>query len=128
MKLHTTPSDGLNLFTAYGHDHVAINHSRYASNLIVLPERIITDWQATAFDTLSAQDMGPLLELGVGIILLGTGRRLRFPPPSLLSPFARAGIGIEIMDLQAACRTYNILAGEGRQVAAALLFDPAETD
>ena len=68
-------------------------------------------------------DMQKLLELGTEIILLGTGNRLRFPAGPLMRPFAPAGIGLEIMDLKAACRTYNILAAEGRKVAAALLFD-----
>ena len=64
-----------------------------------------------------------LLGLGVEVVLLGTGKRLRFPAPALMRPFAPAGIGLEVMDLQAACRTYNILASAGRKVAAALLFD-----
>jgi uncharacterized protein len=67
--------------------------------------------------------MQKLLELGTEIILLGTGKRLRFPPGAADAPVRPAGIGLEVMDLQAACRTYNILAAEGRKVAAALLFD-----
>ena len=67
--------------------------------------------------------MQQLLALGSEIILLGTGSRLRFPPAPLLRLFLAARIGLEVMDLQAACRTYNILAAEGRNVAAALLFD-----
>ena len=58
-------------------------------------------------------------------MLLGTGRRLRFPPPALTRCLADARVGIEVMDTPAACRTYNILGGEGRRVLAALLFDPA---
>ena len=58
-----------------------------------------------------------LTGLGTEIILLGTGSRLRFPSGALLRPFANAGIGLDVMDLQAACRTYNILAAEGRKVA-----------
>jgi uncharacterized protein len=57
------------------------------------------------------------------IVLLGTGRLLRFPRPELLRPLVQAGVGVEVMDVQAACRTYNILASEERKVAAALLFD-----
>ena len=64
-----------------------------------------------------------LTGLGTDIILLGTGSRLRFPSGALLRPFANAGIGLDVMDLQAACRTYNILAGEGRNVIAALLLE-----
>jgi len=56
-------------------------------------------------------------------VLLGTGRRLRFPAAELSAPLVQAGIGLEVMDLRAACRTYNVLVAENRRVAAALLFD-----
>lgn len=123
VKLHTSSTDGLNLFTAYGDDYVAVNHQKHENNLIVCPESIIADWSTARVDALTEADRQKLLELGAGIILLGTGKRLRFPAVEWMRPFAAAGIGLEIMDLQAACRTYNILAGEGRKVAAALLFD-----
>lgn len=123
MKLHLANTAGLNMFTAYGDDYVAVNHEKYLKNLILLPESIIHEWSTATVETLEASDMQKLLELGTEIILLGTGKRLRFPAGPLMRPFAPAGIGLEIMDLQAACRTYNILAAEGRKVAAALLFD-----
>jgi len=111
------------MFTAYGDDYVAVNHEKHTKNLILLPERLIAEWSSATIETLSESDMQALLDLKTEIILLGTGKRLRFPPGQLLRPFAPAGIGLEVMDLQAACRTYNILAAEGRVVAAALLFD-----
>ncbi len=123
MKLHLSNTAGLNIFTAYGDGYVAINHQRHESNVIVLPESLYTDWTSARVDSLGEADMAKLLALGSEIVLLGTGSRLRFPPGALLRPFAPAGIGLEVMDLQAACRTYNILAAEGRKVAAALLFD-----
>lgn len=123
MKLHLANMAGLNVFTAYGDDYVAVNHEKHLKNLIVLPESIIPEWSTATVETLAAEDMQKLLELGTEIILLGTGSRLRFPAGQLMRPFAPAGIGLEIMDLRAACRTYNILAAEGRKVAAALLFD-----
>ncbi|MDR0775208.1 MAG: Mth938-like domain-containing protein [Azonexus sp.] len=123
MKLHLSNAAGLNLFTAHGDGYVAVNHEQHTGNLIVRPESIVTGWTEATAATLAAEDLQRLLELPVGIILLGTGNRLRFPLPQWLKPFAQAGIGLEIMDLPAACRTYNILANEGRQVAAALLFD-----
>ena len=123
MKLHLANTAGLNMFTAYGDDYVAVNNEKHLKNLILLPESIIHEWSTATIDTLSASDMQKLLELDTEIILLGTGNRLRFPAGPLMRPFAPAGIGLEIMDLQAACRTYNILAAEGRKVAAALLFD-----
>ena len=123
MKLHVPNTAGLNLFTAYGDDYAAVNQEKHQKNLILLPESIIPEWTTATVSTLTAADMQVLLGLGTEIILLGTGKRLRFPPGELLRPFALAGIGLDVMDLQAACRTYNILAAEGRKVAAALLFD-----
>lgn len=123
MKLHQSNIAGLNIFTAYGEGYVAVNHQKYETNLIVLPESLTENWTTAKLETLTEADMAHLLTLGTEIVLLGTGTRLRFPAGPLLRPFAPAGIGLEVMDLQAACRTYNILAAEGRKVAAALLFD-----
>jgi uncharacterized protein len=123
VKLHLSSTAGLNIFTAYGEGYVAVNHRKYEENLIVLPDSVTPDWSTATVATLAAADMDKLLALGAEIVLLGTGSRLRFPAGALLRPFAPAGIGLEVMDLQAACRTYNILAAEGRKVAAALLFD-----
>jgi len=111
------------MFTAYGDDYVAVNHEKHCKNLILLPETIFPEWSTATPKNLGESDMQKLLALETEIILLGTGKHLRFPPGALLRPFAPAGIGLEIMDIQAACRTYNILAAEGRKVAAALLFD-----
>ena len=123
MKLHLSNTAGLNIFTAYGDDFVAVNQEKYAKNLIVLPESIILEWSTAAPATLGEGDMKKLLELDMEIVLLGTGNRQHFPAGALMRPFAPSGIGLEVMDLRAACRTYNILATEGRKVAAALLFD-----
>ena len=75
------------------------------------------------FDALSAEDFKPLAALGVEIVLLGTGRRQRFPHPRLTASLAQAKVGLEVMDTKAACRTYNILVAEARKVALALLFE-----
>ncbi|WP_205203017.1 Mth938-like domain-containing protein [Azonexus hydrophilus] len=122
MKLHLSRADGLNLIKAYEDDSVRVNGIDYAGNLVVLPEQLLQDWTLATAETLTADDLRPLLDLQVEVILLGTGPRLRFPPPQLLQPFLRQGIGIEVMDRPAACRTYNLLASEGRKVAAALLI------
>ena len=98
-----------------------VNQERHASSLIVTRERVLP-WRATSFAALSEGDFAPLAALDLEIVLLGTGPRLRFPQPALTRPLLEARVGLEVMDLQAACRTYNILVVEERRVAAALLF------
>ncbi len=122
MKLHLSGAAGQNTFTGYGEDHVMINARRYEHSLIVLPDRLLTDWAATSFETLAAAHLLPLLELNPEVVLLGTGNLLRFPRPDILRPLIDARVGVEVMDVRAACRTYNILVSEDRKVAAALLL------
>ena len=117
-----SPNTGVNTITGYGEGYVMVNGERHASSLVVLADRV-EDWSAERFDALTAEDFGFLKELGVEIVLLGTGPRQRFPHPRLTAALAQAGIGLEVMDVQAACRTYNILVAEERRVAAALLFE-----
>jgi uncharacterized protein len=121
VKLHASTPSGLNVFTAYGDDYVVINGERRSENLVVLPERIV-GWPARSFDALTRGDFEFLQSMQTEIVLLGTGPRQRFPHPRLTAPLAQAGIGLEVMDLRAACRTYNILVAEDRKVAAALLL------
>ena len=122
MKLQTTRTDGRNVFTAYGDDYVSVNAQRHDVNLIVFPDRLIERWTQASNDTLASSDMAVLASLEADILLLGTGNQIRFPSPALCQPLIRAGKGLEVMDIHAACRTYNILVGEGRYVAAALIF------
>jgi uncharacterized protein len=98
-----------------------VNGVRHEESIIVLPERVVS-WSARRFDTLAQDDFAFLGTLQAEIILLGTGPRQRFPHPRLAAPLAQSRIGLEVMDLRAACRTYNILVAEERKVAAALLF------
>ena len=121
MKLHASRPSGVNTITGYGEGYVMVNGERRSSSLVVLPDRI-EEWPAKRFDQLSTEDFTYLKNLKAEIVLLGTGPRQRFPHPRLTAELASAGIGLEVMDLQAACRTYNILVAEERKVAAALLF------
>lgn len=122
MKLQLARTDGLNTFTAYGDGYVSVNGIRHDCNIIALPDRLIPGWTSADFDSLTIADFELLAGLDAEIILLGTGNRLRFPRPELMRPLVQAQKGLEVMDLQAACRTYNILAAEGRKVAASLLL------
>jgi len=121
VKLHASSAAGRNLVTAYGEHYVAVNGERHDSSMVLLPDRVL-DWEPQAFERLRVEDFDFLRTLDVEIVLLGTGPRQRFPHPRLTAPLAQAGIGVEVMDIQAACRTYNILVAEERKVAAALLF------
>ena len=120
MKLHlSTPADR-NTVTGYGKGYVSVNQTRYEHSLIVLPERLITDWGSPHHS--EPQALAYLATLGAELVLIGTGEQLRFPPASALRPLIDSHIGFEIMDTNAACRTYNILAAEMRNVAAALIL------
>ena len=122
MKLHLSHSPGQNAFTAYGEGYVAVNGTEYRHSLVVLPDRVVDDWSVPDPAALTLESMEALAALEVEIVLLGTGPRLVFPPAKLLAPIAAARVGLEVMDTQAACRTYNILMAEGRRVAAAIIL------
>ena len=122
MKLQLSRPAGDNFFTGYGNDYVVVNQQRYARSLIVTPQQIIEDKLAANFELLSATHFEFLLELKPQIVLLGTGATLRFPPPELTRGLTAARVGLEVMDTSAACRTYNVLTAEGRNVAAAILI------
>ena len=121
MKLHASAPSALNTFSGYGDGYVMVNGQRHESSMIVTPERILP-WAPAAFDALAEEHFGVFLEITPEIVLLGTGTKQRFPHPRLTRALAEKRIGFEVMDLQAACRTYNILMAEERRVAAALLF------
>jgi uncharacterized protein len=122
VKLHASLASGVNLITAYGEGYVVVNGERRVSSVVVLPDRL-EQWTAKTFDSLGEADFAFLRDLGAEIVLLGTGPRQRFPHPRLTAALTQARIGFEVMDLHAACRTYNILVAEERKVAAALLFE-----
>jgi uncharacterized protein len=121
VKLHASTPSAANTITAYGDDYVMVNGARRDTSVIVTADRIVS-WSAASFDALSAEDFQGLSQLGVEIVLLGTGARQRFPHPRLTASLGAARIGLEVMDVKAACRTYNILVAEERKVALALLF------
>jgi uncharacterized protein len=122
MKLHLTlPGDGP-LFTGYGPGYVDIGGERHHGNTAMAGGRLIVGWTPRRFETLTEDDMAFIAEAGVEIALLGTGDRLRFPPQALMRPLAGKRVGLDVMDTQAACRTYNILVAEGRKVGAFLLL------
>ena len=121
MKFHLANATG-NTVTGLGAGWVRIGATEYRANLVLLPDAIIADWAPGGFDGLTEADFAQLAAAKPDVALLGTGATLRFPPPRLTRALVEAGIGLEVMDTAAACRTYNILAAEGRKVAAGLLI------
>lgn len=121
MKIEREQAEGRNLFTAYGDGWVEVNRKRHMASLVVSGDRIVADWPIASVAELTADHAAAILELAPEIVLLGTGRSFAFPDRAKLAPLHNAGLGVEVMDTQAACRTYNILLGEGRNVVAALI-------
>lgn len=122
MKLHPASFAHQYIFTGYGDGHISINQIRYEKNLIVMPDRLIEDWPTLTVSQLEVRHFEMLVPYKPEIIILGTGIAHKFPSQSVLSQLTKMGIGIEVMDTKACCRTYNILVEEGRRVAAALLI------
>lgn len=120
MKFHLSAGDG-NVITGTGSGWVRIGVLEYRENLVLTAETIVTGWAGGGFDALAASDFDGLLRLEPDLVVFGTGATLRFPHPGLTRALTDARIGLEVMDTAAACRTFNILAAEGRRVAAALL-------
>ncbi|WP_175777051.1 Mth938-like domain-containing protein [Burkholderia anthina] len=123
MKLHQDASGALNTVTGYGPDYVDVNLERHEGSVIVLPGAPVRAWPVSSFDALTPEHFAMLLEPAPELVIFGSGARLRFPHPRLVAALTAKRIGVETMDFQAACRTYNILMAEGRKVAAALLIE-----
>ena len=121
MKLHLNSATGQNAITGHGPGFVQVNQTRVSSALIVLPDRLLAPWESASAGTLTIADFAVLIELRPELVVFGSGPRFAFPDPSIMAAFSQARIGFEAMDTPAACRTYNVLMGEGRVVAAAML-------
>lgn len=107
---------------SYSNDTVVINGTGYSSSLIISPKKLVTGWQVTAFTDLAAQHIDTITELEPEIIILGTGKKVRFPDPQIIAGIFSRDIGFEVMDTGAACRCYNLLVSEDRRVAAGLII------
>ena len=125
MKLHLSPNAGLLTFSSHGPGYIAVNGTHYEGSVIVCGRDVVSNWAPHGFDGLDASQFEQLANMDAEIVLFGSGERQRFPHPALLKPLIEKGIGLEVMDTKAACRTYNILVAEGRRVACGILIAPA---
>ncbi len=110
--------------TGYGEGWIAVNGEKFSHSIVLSSLGLKREWNCTDPNLLSEADFAELSEMGVEMIIYGSGDKLCFPRPEWLKALFTKGIGVESMDTRAACRTYNILAAEGRKVAAALLVQP----
>jgi uncharacterized protein len=122
MKFTLDARPDIHLIRGYGPGEVRINDQVLHANCIVTADALIMDWKARNSDSLTLEELQPILDLKPELVLLGTGSKQRFPPSTVRSLFTSRRIGLETMDLGAACRTYNILVQEERRVAAALFL------
>jgi uncharacterized protein len=122
MKLQPDQFDA-QAISGYGPGWVSVNGEKITHSVIVASTGERMAWDARKFEDLGPAHFAQLAELGIEVAIFGSGSRIRFPRPVWLKPLIDMGVGLETMDSAAACRTYNILAQEGRKVAVALLIE-----
>ena len=121
MKLHLHEFGERNVIKRCEAGAITVNEQSFDCSVIVMPQQVLSDWRPETIGELTADDLHSVAQLGVELLILGTGTNQVFPPVPTLKPLVDASIGYEIMDSAAAARTYNILASEERNVAAAIL-------
>lgn len=123
MKLHNTSTQQYQTVTAYDDSGIEINQIPFQHSLLVMPETPPVAWPVQSFDALTTDHFEQVNDCAPDVVILGTGARQRFVHPRLTVSLTSRRIGVECMDNQAACRTYNILMAEGRKAALALIFE-----
>ncbi len=123
MKMALDNSADGNAVQRYEPGRVQIRNHGFQQSLIVLPDRLLSDWAPREAQKLCATDLQTIIECRPEVLILGTGEHQIFPEPAIFAGLMEAGIGCEIMDNAAACRTFNILLAEGRHAALALVLN-----
>jgi uncharacterized protein len=123
MKLQSDPHLGANTITGYGDGYIEINKTPYHHAVLLSSDGAILKWPVTSFEQLLPSNFRQMADLKPELVLIGTGKFQRFPQPEVLQTLIEQKIGFEVMDSKAACRTYNILVAEGRQVLLALIVE-----
>ena len=122
MKFTLETTSRVNLIRGYSAQEIRIGEQRLQTSCIVSADNLITEWPPKTFAELAPEHLEAILALKPELVLLGTGATQRFPPAPIRSGFTAKGVGLEVMDLGAACRTFNILVQEERRVVAALFL------
>ena len=122
MKLQPDKSD-VQTISGYGPGWVGVGTEKITHSVIISSRGDRLAWASGRFEELEAAHFEQLAQIEAEVVIFGSGTRIRFPQAAWLQPLMARRIGIETMDTPAACRTYNILAQEGRDVAVALLLE-----
>ncbi len=122
MKFAQDSQDEGYVITAYDEDNISINGKAFTDSLIITRTKLDEHWKLNHIDSLQSEHIEQILILNPELIIIGTGKKLTFPAVATYSEIIRKGIGVDFMDTQAACRTYNILMSEGRDVVAGLIL------
>lgn len=122
MSLTLDENNAIYQIRAYQPGQIQINERIYNNSIIIAPEKLIEHWQPQNINALRSQDLTMIIDLHPAILIIGTGEQLRFPSIEVYGDLINHGIGVEIMDTRAACRTYNALTAENRDVMAALII------
>ena len=122
MKLTLDANPAVTLVRSYSNGELRVGEQVFHRSCILTPDGVVPDWRPTKVEDLEERDLEALFVAKPELVLLGTGDRQRFPAVQIRGAFVRASVGLETMDLGAACRTFNVLVQEGRRVCAALLF------
>jgi uncharacterized protein len=123
MKFQLDTPQGGNVISRHDTQGVWVNGRAHTTSLLVPWRGEVQAWAPSRFEELAAAHFEAIRGLQPELVVFGSGARLRFPPPGLWRALVEARIGFEVMDIGAACRTYNVLASEGRNVLAALLIE-----
>lgn len=126
MKFHSDSDTDFNRITACDGNSVKVNAVEYRRSLVVFRNHIVADWPVADMGEFTPEHAREILARSPQIVLLGTGAAPAAPRGEWVRAFVDAGVGFETMTTLAACRTFNIVAGEGREVAAALIVAPGE--
>ena len=116
----TRELSGTLTIASVGPDGIRINERLWSETIAITPDEIMSPWNSVPVAELTEEHFAPLLTHSPELVLLGAGARNEFLPRELMFAFARIGVGLEVMDTAAAARTFNVLAMEGRRVAAVL--------
>jgi uncharacterized protein len=126
LKFQPDTLDGVNNITRYDVDNLRVNADLHTASVLVPWVGATRPWHATSVEELTPAHFEALLELDPEVVIFGSGPRLKFVSPALYRGLIARRIGVETMDSGAACRTYTVLANEGRRVVAAILLTPPQ--